>query len=252
MKWNADLYDDKHSFVFQYGEDVLELLNVKPGERVLDLGCGTGYLTHQIKQLGGLVAGADASPEMIEKARDSYPDINFVVATGAGFHFDEPFDAVFSNAALHWMKDADATIRNVYNNLKQGGRFVAEMGGKGNVQQMVAATTTVLKKHGYAADVNNTPWYFPSTAEYAAKLEAAGFRVTFTSHFNRPTLLQDGRQGVSKWLNMFGSSFFKAIPAHQLNQILDEITDLLEPDYNHNGQWYSDYKRLRFIAVKEI
>lgn len=252
MKWNADLYDDKHAFVFQYGENVLELLDVKAGERVLDLGCGTGYLTHQIKLLGGLVTGADASPEMIEKARETYPDVDFTVADGAGFHFDESFDAVFSNAALHWIKDADATIRNVYNSLQPGGRFVAEMGGKGNVQHMIAATTAVLKKHGYAADPANTPWYFPSTAEYATKLEAAGFRVIFTAHFDRPTLLQDGRQGVGKWLNMFGSSFFKAIPTDQLSQIINEITDLLEATYCHDGQWYADYKRLRFIAVKEI
>ena len=252
MKWNADLYDDKHAFVFQYGENVLELLDVKPGERMLDLGCGTGYLTHQIKLLGGLVTGADASPEMIEKARETYPDVDFTVADGAGFRFNEPFDAVFSNAVLHWIKDADATIRNVYNNLNPGGRFVAEMGGKGNMRHMIAATTAVLKKHGYPADVENTPWYFPSTAEYATKLEAAGFRVTFTAHFDRPTLLQDGRQGVGKWLSMFGSSFFKAIPGDQLSEIVSEITDLLEPAYAHNGQWYADYKRLRFIAVKEI
>lgn len=252
MKWNADLYDDKHSFVFQYGENVLELLDVKAGERVLDLGCGTGYLTHQIKLLGSIVTGADASPEMIEKARHTYPDVDFVVADGAAFSFNETFDAVFSNAALHWMKDADATIRNVYQCLNKGGRFCAEMGGKGNVQEMIKATVAVLTKHGYTADMGNIPWYFPSTAEYASKLEAAGFRVTYTAHFDRPTLLQDGRQGVAKWLHMFGSSFFKAIPDTELSQILDEITDLLEPAYNNNGQWYSDYKRLRFIAVKEI
>jgi trans-aconitate methyltransferase len=216
MKWNADLYDDNHSFVFQYGENVLELLKIKPGERVLDLGCGTGYLASQIKAQGGVVIGADASPEMIAKAKAEYPDVDFVVADGTSFHFDEPFDAVFSNATLHWIKDADAVIKNVYNSLKPGGRFVAEMGGKGNMAQIIAATTTVLNKYGYGDNKANNPWYFPSTAEYATKLEAAGFRVTFTAHFDRPTLLQDGRQGVGKWLNMFGPSFFKNIPATEL------------------------------------
>lgn len=251
MKWNADLYDSKHSFVFQYGENVLELLNVKPGEHVLDLGCGTGYLANQIKAQGGIVIGADASPEMITKAKAEYPDVDFVVADGTSFHFDEPFDAVFSNATLHWIKDADAVIKNVYNSLKPGGRFVAEMGGKGNMAQIIAATTTVLNKYGYGANKANNPWYFPSTVEYATKLEAAGFRVTFTAQFDRPTLLQDGRQGVAKWLNMFGPSFFKNIPETELKQILEEITDILEPDYNKDGEWYADYKRLRFIAVKE-
>lgn len=252
MKWNADLYDDKHSFVFQYGENVLELLDVKPGERILDLGCGTGYLASQIKVQGGIVTGADASPEMIAKAKKEYPDVDFVVADGTNFHFDEPFDAVFSNATLHWIKDADAVIGNVYKSLKPGGRFVAEMGGKGNMAQIVAATTKVLAKYGYDNIRDNNPWYFPSTAEYAAKLEATGFRVTFTAHFDRPTLLQDGRQGVSKWLNMFASPFFKEIPADQLPQILEEITDLLGPAYNKDGEWYADYKRLRFIAVREM
>jgi trans-aconitate methyltransferase len=250
MKWNADLYDSKHSFVSQYGENVLELLDVKPGERVLDLGCGTGYLASQIKAQGAEVIGADPSPEMIAKAKFTYPDVDFVVASGADFRFDEPFDAVFSNATLHWITDADPMIRNVYNHLKPGGRFVAEMGGKGNVEQTVAATAKVLDKYGYGANKANNPWYFPSTAEYAAKLEAAGFRVIFTAHFDRPTLLQDGRQGVVKWLQMFGSSFFKDIPGDTLKQILEDITDLLEPDYNKNGDWYSDYKRLRFVAVR--
>jgi len=251
MKWNADLYDSKHSFVFQYGENVLELLDVKPGERVLDLGCGTGYLVSQIKAQGAEVIGADASPEMIEKAKATYPDVAFVVADGTNYHFDEAFDAVFSNATLHWIKDADALTKNVYASLKPGGRFVAEMGGKGNMDQIVAATTTVLNKYGYGANKANNPWYFPSTAEYAAKLEAAGFRVTFTAHFDRPTLLQDGREGVSKWLQMFGSTFFKNIQETELKQILTEITDILEPDYNKNGDWYADYVRLRFVAVRE-
>jgi trans-aconitate methyltransferase len=251
MKWNAELYDDKHSFVFQYGESVLELLEVKPGERILDLGCGTGHLTKQIQEQGAEVIGIDASPEMIEKARESYADIPFEVADARNFHFDEPFDAVFTNATLHWIHDTHGVIKSVYNVLKPGGRFVGEFGGKGNNQLMIAATATVLKKYGYAKGNNINPWYYPSTAEYATKLEAHGFRVTFTTHFDRPTLLQDGRKGVTIWFNMFGSSFFEGVPAAELPQILNEITDLLQPTCESDGQWYADYKRLRFIAIKE-
>lgn len=251
MKWNAELYDNKHAFVSQYGESVLELLDVKPGERILDLGCGTGDLSKQIQEQGAEVIGIDASPEMIAKAKGKYPDIDFSVADAISFHFDEPFDAIFTNATLHWINNADAVIQNAYNSLKRGGRFVGEFGGKGNMQLMIAATTAVLKNYGYLKSEDINPWYFPSTAEYAAKLEAHGFRVTFMAHFDRPTLLQDGRQGVTKWLNMFGPSFFEGIPAEQLSQIFNEITDLLQPDYEDNGQWYADYKRLRFIAIKE-
>ncbi len=252
MKWNAELYDDKHAFVFQYGESVLDLLEVKPGERVLDLGCGTGHLTSEIQKLGANVTGIDASAEMIERAASAHPEVNFEVANGADFHFDEPFDAVFSNAALHWIHEADEVIKCVYNNLKPGGRFVAEMGGKGNMAHMIAATQQVLEKHGYSNLGAKRPWYFPSLGEYTGKLEAAGFRVTFAVHFDRKTLLQDGRAGVTKWLNMFGPTYFEGIAETKKQQILTEITDLLEPYYNEDGNWYADYKRLRFIAVKEI
>jgi len=252
MKWNAELYDQKHAFVFEYGESLLELLDVKPGERILDLGCGTGHLTNEIKDHGGDVVGIDASPEMIARASDAYPGIDFRVADGADFRFDEPFDVVFSNAALHWMHDADKVIKCVYDSLKPGGRFVAEMGGKDNTKHLMAATKIVLNRHGYQNLAQKQVWYFPSLGEYSTKLEAGGFRVTFATHFDRPTLLQDGRQGVTKWLNMFGANYFDGIEEKQRQQIFTEITDLLEPDYNLDGNWYADYKRLRFIAVKEM
>ena len=252
MKWNAELYDDKHAFVAQYGENVLELLDIKPGDHILDLGCGTGYLSDQIAQKGAVVTGIDNSPEMIKKAEQAYPDLNFGVADASNFSFAEPFDAVFSNAVLHWVKDHDGMMQSVHDNLKPGGKFAAEFGGKGNMAKMIAATTTVMEKYGYHNTGLQKLWYFPSVSEYATRLEAHGFRVTFAAHFDRPTLLQDGRDGVANWLSQFGASFFKGIPADQLKIMFNEITDLLEPDYNKNGQWYADYTRLRFIAVKEI
>ncbi|OOQ58110.1 class I SAM-dependent methyltransferase [Mucilaginibacter pedocola] len=252
MKWNAELYDDKHSFVFQYGENVLELLDVAPGQRVLDLGCGTGYLTSQIQQKGAQVTGIDASPDMIAKAQATYPEVDFFVKDGTDFHFDEKFDAVFSNATLHWIKNADAAIKCVYDALKPGGRFVAEMGGKGNVQKLIAATRQVLRKHGYNRQAETEVWYFPSLAEYTSRLEAQGFRVAFASHFDRKTPLQDGDEGVAKWITMFAPLYLLGIPQSEKQELLKEITTLLEPAYNENGQWYADYVRLRFIAVKEI
>ncbi len=251
MKWNAELYDDKHAFVFQYGESVLELLDVKPGERVLDLGCGTGPLTKKIADLGAEVIGIDASADMIAKAKESFPGIAFQVADATNFSFDEPFDAVFSNAVLHWVHKADEAIKCVYNSLAPGGRFVAEMGGNGNNAIIMAATQQVLERHGYGYAGIKNAWYFPSLGEYTSKLEAQGFRVTFAAHFDRPTLLQDGRQGIAKWLNMFASFLFDGITEKEKQQILEEITDLVEPHCNKHGDWYADYVRLRFVAVKE-
>lgn len=251
MKWNADLYDDKHGFVSQFGTSVLELLDAKQGESVLDIGCGTGDLTKLIHDLGAEVMGTDYSPEMIAQARFKYPDVRFEVADAATFEVEYPFDAVFSNAALHWIHNSAGVIRSVYEALKPGGRFVAEMGGKGNVAKLRAAVKQVLQKHGYTTQAETQIWYFPSLGEYTNLLERGGFRVTYAAHFDRKTPLQDGDQGVAKWIKMFGSQYFTGIPEAVHQQLLEEITSLLEPAYNEKGQWYADYKRLRFTAVKE-
>jgi trans-aconitate methyltransferase len=251
MKWNADLYDEKHAFVFQYGEEVLELLDAKPGEYILDLGCGTGHLTKQIKDSGAKVKGTDLSPDMIAQAKEKYPDVDFEIENAADFFTDTPYDAVFSNAALHWVLDQNGMMRSVYNSLKHGGRFVAEMGGKGNVGHLIEATQLVLQNHGYTEQADTKIWYFPSIAEQATKLEEHGFRVNYAIHYDRKTPLQDGDQGVAKWVTMFGAQYLDGIAEDEKEQILKEITQKLEPFYNEHGQWYADYKRLRFVAVKE-
>lgn len=252
MNWNADLYDEKHAFVYQFGENVVELLDVKPGERIHDIGCGTGDLTAQIQAKGADVTGTDLSPEMIARAKEKYPQVKFEVADAGNFSFDEPFDAAFSNAALHWVQNQDGMMQSVYNSLKTGGRFVAEMGGKGNVQLLLSALKSTLEKYGYAAQSQVDQFYFPSLGEYASRLEAHGFRVVFASHFNRKTPLQDGDKGISKWIEMFASAYFKDVAQTDKYKILAEITARLQPYYEEGGQWYADYKRLRFIAVKEM
>ena len=252
MKWNAELYDEKHAFVYQFGESVLALLDVKPGERIHDVGCGTGDLTQQIKAKGADVIGTDLSPEMIAKAKEKYPDVKFAVADASNFAFDDPFDAVFSNAALHWVQNQDGVMKSVYNSLKPGGRFVAEMGGKGNVQLLLSALKETLEKYGYVTQSQVSQFYFPSLGEYTSRLEALGFRVVFASHFDRKTPLQDGINGVSKWIEMFASAYLKDVPQLDKEKILAEITAKLQPYYEENGQWYADYKRLRFIAIKEM
>ncbi|QQL49109.1 methyltransferase domain-containing protein [Mucilaginibacter ginkgonis] len=252
MKWNAELYDDKHAFVYQFGESVLGLLDVKPGERIHDLGCGTGDLTKQIQELGADVIGTDLSPQMIAKAKEKFPDVKFEVADAADFELGNDFDAVFSNAALHWVKDQDAMMTSVYKSLKPGGRFVAEMGGKGNVQKLITVTRDTLNKYGYHQQAKYSQWYFPSVGEYASRLESHGFRVTFAVHFDRKTPLQDGEAGLIKWIEMFGSPYFEGVTPTDKEKILNEITALLKPDYEENGQWYADYKRLRFTAIKEM
>lgn len=254
MKWNAELYDQKHGFVFKYGENLLDLLEPKAGEKILDLGCGSGYLTNLIREEGAEVLGVDSSAEMIAKAKQNYPETEFKVADATDLGFDASFNAIFSNAVLHWIKAEDQSkmMDAVFMALKSGGRFVAEMGGKGNIGLMVSTLRKILQQYGYQQQAEMDYLFFPSVGEYALMLEKAGFKVTYAALFDRPTLLQDQAEGIKKWIMMFASDFFIGIKEVHQQEILKELTQQLQPYYERNGEWYADYKRLRFIAIREV
>ncbi|OZB95437.1 trans-aconitate 2-methyltransferase [Paenibacillus sp. XY044] len=249
--WNPELYDNKLGFVAQYGKGVVDLLQPRSGETILDLGCGTGDLSIEIAKSGAKVIGMDYSAEMIDQARNKYADIEFIVGNAEHFAHEITYDAVFSNAALHWIKNAASVVSAVHQSLKPGGRFIAEFGGKGNVESIVAAIRKVLAED-YGIDANKrSPWYFPSIGEYSSMLEHAGFRVTYAVHFDRPTKLADGETGLSYWLNGFaGNDFFYDFNDADKKQVFDKIRVLLKNDLYKDGAWYADYKRIRFIAVK--
>ncbi len=248
--WNATLYDDKHNYVAKYGEDVVRLLAPQNGERILDLGCGTGHLTHLMAQAGARVIGIDNSPAMIHRAQAAYPDLDFRVMSATDLHFDAPFDAVFSNATLHWVLDKESAVEQVARSLKSGGRFVLEMGGKGNVEEIVVAIRKVLNRHGYYGNAAIQLWYFPSLSEYTTLLEKKGFRVRFAAHFDRPTELKDQGNGIKEFVRMFGNAFFNDIPENEIDTVLTEIQDLVRPTNYRNGSWFGNYKRLRIAATK--
>lgn len=248
--WNATLYDHKHDFVFKYGEDVVKLLAPATGERILDVGCGTGYLTHLIAQAGARVTGIDNSRSMIERAQAAYPDLDFRVMSATDFHFPAPFDAVFSNAALHWVLDKDSVVDSIAQALRPGGRLVLEMGGKGNVEEIIVATRKALTRHGHYANAAIQLWYFPSLSEYTTLLEKKGFRVQFAAHFDRPTELKDADNGVKDWIKMFLNALFQNIPESEIGTILEEIQEAVKPTNYRNGSWYGNYKRLRIVAAK--
>ena len=249
-KWNAALYEDKHSFVWQYGEDLLQLLAPRPGERILDIGCGTGQLTAKIANTGAVVVGIDADADMIATATSNYPQIQFAVADGREFHTDTPFDAVFSNAALHWIPQADVVIQRIYESLKSGGRFVAEFGGKGNISAIVQALCIVLPEMGQSLEKDKF-WYFPSIGEYACLLEQQGFDVTYAHLFERPTPFTDGDRGMENWLRMFGSRFFAGMTPEEITQAIQRMEAMLKPTLYKDGSWIADYRRIRVVAVKE-
>jgi trans-aconitate methyltransferase len=246
-KWDAGLYDDKHSFVWKLAAAALELLDAKPGEHILDLGCGTGHLTARIAETGAHVVGIDRSPEMIRQAKGKYPSLRFEVMDAREIELDGQFDAVFSNATLHWIKEPERVIAGIEKLLRPGGRFVAEFGGKGNTGELLKAIQHAWVKLGLAGPAPH-PWYYPSLAEYAGLLEQHGFEVTHASLVDRPTLLDDGERGLRNWLAMFGSAFVEGLPKATQDQVLTEIERELRPKLFHDDQWVMDYRRLRVVA----
>jgi trans-aconitate methyltransferase len=250
-QWNAARYDSEQAFVYHYGEDVLKLLAPRAGERILDLGCGTGHLTARIAEAGAEAIGLDSSPDMIEQARKNYPGLHFVLANAADFHFDQPFDAVFSNAALHWIKQPAQVAASVWAALKVRGRFVAEFGGKGNLKAFILALNQAVTSLGYPLESDFNPWYFPGLAEYVNLLEQQGFTVTFAALFDRPTKLDEGERGLHNWIKMFADDFLADVPKDQHAAVIHHVEDQLRPDQFHDEAWWADYKRLRIVAVKE-
>lgn len=248
--WNANLYDGKHSFVFKYGEDLVEFLKPQPGERVLDLGCGTGYLTSIIANAGANVVGIDNSIEMVTKAKTEYPQLEFQVQSATNFYFEEPFNAIFSNAVLHWVHEKEKVIDCMYRNLKKSGRLILEMGGRQNVEKIINTLSRCLKKHGFDQNAEIQLWYFPSLSEYTCLLEKRGFIVTYAVLYSRETKLEDPENGIKDWIKMFAGAYLQGINEESINEILDDVQDILKPVLFKNGNWYADYKRLRVLAIK--
>ena len=242
--WSAARYAATANFVPAFGGPVVELLAPQPGERILDLGCGDGVLTAKIASIGAHVVAVDAAPDMVAAAKAKGLDARLV--PGQQLAFEREFDAVFSNAALHWMHPSEVVIAGVARALKPGGRFVAEMGGHNNTAAIQTAFRAVLAKRGIEA-LSLSPWYFPSAAAYSAKLEAAGFRVDEIAIVPRPTPLE---AGFIPWLDTFCDDFFAPLVPEDRPVAKQEVSDLLEPILrDETGLWIADYVRLRFRAV---
>ncbi len=247
QNWNSALYEKSHAFVFGYGQGLVELLAPQAGETILDLGCGTGQLTNQIAQSGARVTGLDHSESMLATARQNYPDLKFMHGNATSFVMDEPCDAVFSNAVLHWVTEAEAAAQRIAAALKPGGRFVAEFGGRGNVSNIIEATQMVLRR--YTGHEIPHGWFYPSIGEYSSLLESCGLEVTQAWLFDRHTPLE-GEAGMRNWLTMFAERMFVELDAAQKEEALTEIEMYLRESNYDGGQWLADYRRLRVMAIK--
>ncbi len=245
QSWSAERYAENASFIPALGLPLLELLAPQKGERILDLGCGNGVLSEEIAKRGARVVAVDGSAEMAAAARSRGLDARVMDAESLTFKAE--FDAVFSNAALHWMRDADAVLRGVRRALKPGGRFVAEMGGHGNIASILVALASVLSRRGIDA-WPLSPFYFPSAEAYRARLEGAGFAVSEIRLFPRPTVLPGS---IEPWLDTFAEPFLGVLPEADRMRARAEVADLLRPVLvDETGTWIADYVRLRFRATR--
>lgn len=234
--WNAKQYQQRHAYVFEYGKAVLDLLSPQKGERILDLGCGSGQLTAAIADAGATVIGLDSSPEMLAEARANYPaavypTIDFRQADAANFTIESPVDAVFSNAVLHWVKNAEDAATSISKALKPGGRLVAEFGGHGNIQSILDALGPIA-----------TPWYYPTIGEYATLLERHHLEPRQAWLIDRPTPVE-GEDGFEHWLTVFA----RDITTPEQRKALAEK---LRVTHYKAGIWTLDYRRLRIVAYK--
>ncbi|AFY59602.1 methyltransferase domain-containing protein [Synechococcus sp. PCC 6312] len=245
--WNSHTYAQNARFVTDLGLPVVEWLAPKAGEKILDLGCGDGVLGAKIKEFGCDVVGVDSSPNLIHAAQGIGLDARCL--NGHHLNFQAEFDAVFSNAALHWMQKPDQVIDGVWRALKPGGRFVGEFGGHGNIATIQTALNMALEKRGANPAAIN-PWYFPTVEEYQDRLAAIGFTVNQIVLIPRPTRLPTDMRA---WLTTFAQPYLSLITPTERNTFLEEvITDLKPILCDVFGQWFADYVRLRFSASKPL
>ncbi|WP_017212958.1 class I SAM-dependent methyltransferase [Clostridium beijerinckii] len=246
IKWNAKGYTKDFQFVHQYGEDVLNLLDIEKGMKVLDLGCGNGALTKKISDMGADVIGMDASGEMLEIARKNYPEITFIQDDAVKFTLNEQVDAIFSNAVFHWIDNQDGLLESVYNGLKINGSLVCEFGGYGCTETIHSFLQKAFEARGL--EYKRT-FYFPTIDEYTPILKKHGLQTVYATLFDRKTALI-GEEGMRNWIEMFVIQPFKGLDDLLKNEIIDETVKSLKPILYQNGVWYADYVRIRLKARK--
>ncbi|CAO3630629.1 unnamed protein product [Mucor hiemalis] len=256
--WSATKYAQHASFVPKLGNVILDMLNPKETEYILDFGCGDGVLTKKLAQGCRSVVGIDASRKMITGAQQEKPE-NTEYYTVDGYDLDtwfnqtqhgRPFDAVFSSATLHWLKrDPVKVIRNIRHVLKENGRFVAEFGGFMNVGEIQTGLITALNKRGLDG-ASYSPWFFPSDQYYRNLLEENGFHVEHCQLNPRMTELDTD---VAGWIEMFGFDFLKPLSSdEERTQVAKEVQEYLRPSYQReDGKWVIMYNRLRVVAIKK-
>lgn len=245
-KWDAQGYESEFKFVHKYGEDVLDLLDVKEGQHILDIGCGNAVLTKKIHDMGAIVTAIDSSKEMLDLAKKNYPELNLNYMDASNFKFEEKFDSVFSNAVFHWIDNQKGLIQSISSALKEQGHLICEFGGAGCCEQIHLELNKSFIKRGLKY---KKTFYFPTIGEYTPQLESEGLIVEYASLFERPTKL-NGENGMADWIEMFIAQSFSGIDESIKNEIISEVVENLRPTLYKEDGWYADYVRIRIKAVK--
>lgn len=247
MEWNTVLYDQKHDFVAEYGKGLLEFVPENQEQSILDLGCGTGTLTVQLKARAGKVIGVDSSHHMVEKAKKQFENMEFLLCDALALPFEEEFDIVFSNAVFHWIKDHDRLLKNIHKALKTKGRLICEFGARGNIVAIEAAFSESCRKCGY---VYESKFHFPATEDFGALLEQNGFAIEQIYDYDRPTVLKDGEQGLTNWMQQFYASELAGMPEDIQKKVLRMAEEAARERLWNGKEWVADYRRLRAIAKR--
>ena len=243
--WNPKCYAENARFVSDLAAPLLAMLDPRPHEIILDVGCGDGALSEKIADSGCKLYAVDSSFAQVDAARKH--GLQAAVMDGQRLSFKQVFDAVFTNAALHWMKRPEAVICGVWHLLKPGGRFIGEFGGEGNVRTIRTVLHAALRRRGIDPEPVD-PWYYPSPEEYSALLRQAGFTVEIIELIPRPTPLPGD---LSVWLDIFAQPFTYSVDKRERQTFLNEVRAALEPQLRDAaGTWVADYVRLRFRTIK--
>lgn len=245
MEWNSALYDKKHDFVAEYGKGLLEFVPKNDGQAILDLGCGTGVLTVQLADLCNKIVGVDSSQSMIDKAKERFGNIEFMVCDALALPFENEFDVVFSNAVFHWISDHDALLKNIYKVLKPQGLLVCEFGANGNIATIENAFAKACNSLGYGYEPK---FNFPTVEDFGKLLESNGFKINRIYDYDRPTVLKDGEQGLANWMKQFFASELAVMPGHMQVMVFEQVEELTRGILWNGEEWVADYRRLRAIA----
>ncbi|MGI9538158.1 MAG: class I SAM-dependent methyltransferase [Desulfocapsaceae bacterium] len=250
FKWNPTLYNDQHDYVHNFGDEVVTLLDPQKDDVILDLGCGTGDLTKRISSSCKEVIGLDSSLEMIQVAGRKYHEISFYHMEAKDLDLNIAFDAVFSNAVLHWIIEPEIIIQNINRHLKMGGRFVAEFGGKGCVKKIISTLTDILDSKKVIYPAIGETLYYPSISEYSRLLERNGFEVSLAMLFDRPTELKGGLDGLKNFIEMFFNWLFENVSEQEKMEYIATVEKRLKDELLHDSTWIADYRRIRILAIK--